>query len=190
LERFVASGSFAAFRLGPSWHMTGPEMNARLMKKTKADTIGPAEPRCGASRAVLILMATGLTMVLAGCAGAFRAETDAQSPVAPRVQQLVDANRGYPRWQDFPAAPTDLPAPADLAQRATALDATGTQAAQAAARIEWTLGDAGQFERDVASRIEAQQIAPVTALTGAAIDAYAQSLRDRAKAPPPIDRRD
>lgn len=153
--------------------MTDPEMNARLVKNMKA---GP--------------IAAATCVMLAGCAGGFSAETDALSPVAPRVQALVDANRAYPRWEDFPPAPTDLPAPAQLAERVNTLDASGSEAAQAAARIEWTLGDAAEFERGVASRIEAQRIAPVTALTGAAIDAYAQTLRDRAKAPPPIDRRD
>ena len=48
-----------------------------------------------------LLLASILTG-LGGCATAFDPQTDEASPVAPRVQALVDANRTYPRWEDFP----------------------------------------------------------------------------------------
>lgn len=141
------------------------------------------------------MMAVGLIGVaglagLGACAGPFTAETDSLSPVAPRVQQLVDANREYPRWEDFPKAPTDLPQPVQVAARVNTLNESSGGLADEVSRIEWTLGDAAAFESGVASRIDAQQMAPVTAQTGADIEAYAQAQRERAKAPPPIDRRE
>ncbi|HST90850.1 MAG TPA: hypothetical protein VLJ13_01475, partial [Brevundimonas sp.] len=62
--------------------MTAPDMNAPIQKFAAA-----------------ALVAT-LAGTLPGCAGRFDPATDATSPVAPRVQALVDANREYPRWAD------------------------------------------------------------------------------------------
>lgn len=135
-------------------------------------------------RAALLFATAGLT----GCVGSFDPVTDATSPVAPRVQALVDANRTYPRWENFPTSPRDLPAPVEVAARVNTLRATGGALAGEAARIEWTLGDPVAFEAEVNSRIDASRMAPVTARTAAEVEAYAAALRARAKAPPPIDR--
>jgi len=126
---------------------------------------------------------------LTACVGSFNPATDATSPIAPRVQALVDANRTYPRWEDFPANSTDTPAPVEIAARSDALTASGGTLASEAQRLEWTLGDPAEFIEQVTRRVGAVPVSPETARTAAEVDAFAASLRDRAKAPPPIDRR-
>lgn len=124
---------------------------------------------------------------LSACAGAFDPEVDPTSPLAPRVQALVAANRSYPRWEDFPRAEAP-PEPVQVATRVNTLRATGGALAGEVSRIEWTLGNAADFEREVASRVDAAQASPESIETTEQIEARAAALRERAKAPPPIDR--
>lgn len=151
--------------------MTGPDMNALQAKKLS-----------GALLVASVLAGVG------GCASAFNPETDTASPIAPRVQALVDANRTYPRWENFPRTTEPLPEPVEVAARVGALNTASTDLAAAAARIEWQEGDPAEFARDVASRIDAQAIDPATAETQAELEAFAARARARATAPPPVDR--
>lgn len=155
--------------------MTTPEMNARVMKKMM-------RPMFTAATVV------GLAGSLAACAGSFNPETDASSPVAPRVQALVDANRVYPQWENFPRSSEPVPQPAQIAQQVNTLRATGGALAGEVSALQWQNGDSAAFEREVAARVAATPVAPDTARTAAEIEAYAQTLRNRAKAPPPIRR--
>lgn len=123
-----------------------------------------------------------------GCAGAFEAETDAASPVAPRIQALVDANREYPRWQDFPKAAADAPTPVEAAARVQGLTGAGSSLQSEAERIEWTLDDPTALASEIGARVDSQPISPVTAQTQAEVEAFAEEVRRRAEAPPPIDR--
>lgn len=151
--------------------MTGAEMNVFLSKKT----ILPAM--------------TGLLLATGGCVGSFDPQTDASSPVAARVQELVDTHRQYPRWADFPKTPTDLPQPAEVAANVQALNTTGGALASDVARIEWTLtGDPAAFIESVNRRFDPARMAPIGAQTPEEIEAFAERLRRRAAAPPPIDR--
>lgn len=126
---------------------------------------------------------------LAGCVGAFDAGTDAASPVAARVEALVAANRHYPRWEDFPRAEAP-PEPVQIAAQVNTLKVTGGALAGEAARIEWTLtDDPAAFADAVRARIDAAQVAPVTADTQAELDAFLAAARERGRAPPPVDRR-
>ncbi|HEY0598501.1 hypothetical protein [Brevundimonas sp.] len=152
--------------------MTAPDMNAPIRKFAALLTAAAA--------------AGGLT----ACVGAFDPETDPTSPVAPRVQALVDANRSYPRWADFPKSLEAEPAPAVIAARVATLETTGGELADAAARIEWlTGGDASAFAESVRERVAAVEVAPVTAETAAEIEEFARRTRERGRAPPPVDRR-
>ena len=134
-----------------------------------------------------LLLASILTG-LGGCATAFDPQTDEASPVAPRVQALVDANRTYPRWEDFPRSTDPLPEPVEVASRVNSLRGSGTDLAAEAARIDWQLGDPVAFAAEVNSRVDAQAIAPVTAQTQAEVEAFAARTRQRGAAPPPVDR--
>lgn len=151
--------------------MTALDMNAHQAKK-----IGR-----------LLLAATGV-LGATGCAGAFDPKTDATSAIAPRVQALVDANRAYPRWVDFPRTSSDAPAAIEVAARVNTLRASGGALAGEASRIEWTLDDSVAFAAGINARIDAQAIAPATAETQAEVEAFAADLRRRGTAPPPIDR--
>lgn len=122
-------------------------------------------------------------MGMAGCAGAFEAETDPTSTVGPRVQALVDANRTYPKWGDFPSAPVGLPSATEVAQSVNTLRVTGGALNGEVSRLEWSLQDPVAFERAMAARAAASQPAPATLQTQAEIEAFAQRLRDRARAP-------
>lgn len=141
-----------------------------------------------AKKIVGLALASVSAMGAAGCAGAFDPSTDASSPIAPRVQALVDANRGYPRWSDFPKSSTDTPGAIEVAARVNTLRASGGALAGEASRIEWTLGDPVAFASEINARIDAQAIAPVTAQTQAEVETFAAELRRRGTAPPPIDR--
>lgn len=148
--------------------MTASDMNASLSKK--------------------MFFCAVAAVGTSGCAVAFDPVTDPTSAVAPRLQALVDANRVYARWEDFPAAPVGLPEPVELATRVNTLRVTGGALAGEVSRIEWTLQDAEAFELDVAARVAASQPLPATARTQEEIEAFAQSLRDRSRAPPPVPR--
>lgn len=151
--------------------MTGVEMNVFLSKKT----ILPAM--------------TGLLLATGGCVGSFDPQTDMTSPVAPRVQELVDAHREYPRWADFPAAPTNLPQPAEIAANVNALNADSGALATQVAGIDWTLdSDPTAFVESINRRFDPARMAPIGAQTPEEVEAFAESLRRRAAAPPPIDR--
>lgn len=140
-------------------------------------------------RAASVVWLTGLIAASGGCARSLGLDTDPASPIAPRVQAMVDANRDYPRWRDFPAAPTDLPQVAEVGRSIDRLQAEGSTLAQEAARIEWTMTDAEAEAAAVRAQVGAVPVSPDAARTQADIEAFAQELRDRAKAPPPVDRR-
>lgn len=152
--------------------MTGTEMNAPLRKK------------------MVVLLAALPALVLGGCAGAFDPRTDASSPVAPRVQTLVDANRHYPRWADFPKQTEATPEPVVIARQVNTLRVTGGALAGEAARIDWQLTeDPATWAAGVQARVAAVPVAPVTQQTQAEIDEFARRTRERGRAPPPVDRR-
>jgi hypothetical protein len=139
-------------------------------------------------RASWLLLAT-LSASLAACAPSFGPRTDPASPIAPRVQVLVDANRQYPSWQDFPAAPAALPEATRIAAQVQALESQGGALGGEVSRIDWTLGDAETLAAETRAQVETVPVSPDSARTEAEIEAFAQTLRDRAKAPPPVDRR-
>ena len=149
--------------------MTGLKMNASAMK---------------------ILAISAVCAGLAACGSRFAAETEATSPLSGRIQGLVDANREYPRWADFPGMPTDVPQPEAIAAQVAGLDRTGQALDQSVAAIDWNLTeDPNAWAAGVRSRVEGARMSVGTARTAAEIEAFAQSLRERSEPPPPIDPR-
>lgn len=137
-----------------------------------------------------VLAAAVASAGLTACVGAFDPATDPTSPVAPRVQALVDANREYPRWADFPRSIEPEPEPAMIAARVDTLRVSGGTLADEVSRIEWTLNeDPAAFAEGVRARVDAVPVAPVTQDTAAEIEEFARRLRERGQAPPPIPRR-
>lgn len=127
---------------------------------------------------------------LTACVGSFEPVTDARSPIAPRVQTLVDANREYPRWADFPRVMEPLPEPVVIAAQVNTLRVTGGALAGEVSRIDWqNSGDPAEFAAAVQDRIDSVPVAPVTAETLAEIEDFVRRTRERGRAPPPVDRR-
>jgi len=127
---------------------------------------------------------------LTACAGSFDPATDASSPIAPRVQALVDANREYPGCADFPRVIEPLPEPVAIAAQVNTLRVTGGALAGEVSRIDWqTTGDPAQFAAAAQARIDSVPVAPVTAETLAEIEDFVRRTRERGRAPPPVDRR-
>lgn len=136
------------------------------------------------------LTAVALAAGLAACAVAFDPRTDATSPVAPRVEALVDAHREYPRWADFPKTLDPAPEPAEIAAAVNTLRASGGALAGEVSRIEWTLDeDPAAFAAAVQARVDSVSVAPVTQGTQAEIEEFARRTRERGRAPPPVPRR-
>lgn len=155
--------------------MSVTEMNALLLKKTGWTAAWG--------------MALSSAVALGGCVSAFEPKTDPTSPLAPRIQKLVDENRQYPRWADFPRTSTPLPAPAEIAAEVGRLESRNAALTAEMARIDWTLdSDPAAFVESINRRIDASQMSPQTLRTAEEVEAYAEELRRRAKAPPPIDR--
>ena len=140
-------------------------------------------------------IASALTVIVAGgglaaCVGSFDPVTDARSPVAPRVQALVDANREYPGWTDFPRSTEPLPEPVAIAAQVNTLRVTGGALAGEVSRIDWQITDDPEvFAAGVQARIDSVPVAPVTAETLAEIEDFVRRTRERGRAPPPVDRR-
>lgn len=138
--------------------------------------------------AALCVVLSG-TALLSACAGAFSPRTDMTSPVAPQVQALVEANREYPRWENFPKA-TPAPEPAQIAVQVNTLRVSAGALAGETSRIDWqTTGDASAFTQDVRARIAATPVAPASAQTQTEMEARLRAARERGRAPPPVDRR-
>ena len=141
-----------------------------------------------ASRVIKMLLATAACVVQAACAGSFAAQTDDQSPLAPRVQALVDANRTYPQWSRFPATPTDAPRPEQFASRVQGLNASGQELERQATAIDWDLSDPAGFAAAVQARMAQVPVSPDAARTREDVEALAERLRRLATAPPPVPR--
>ncbi|MNK09684.1 hypothetical protein D3C87_276530 [compost metagenome] len=141
------------------------------------------------SKKTILPAMTGLLLLTGGCVGSFDPQTDATSPLAPRIQELVDTHRAYPRWADFPATPTDLPPPTQVAAAVGTLNADSGALATQVAGIDWTLdSDPAAFVESISRRFDPARMAPIGAQTPDEVEAFAESLRRRAAAPPPIDR--
>lgn len=131
------------------------------------------------------LIATGAGV--SGCF-AFNPETDPTSPLAPRIQALVDANREYPRWEDFPKASEPVEV-ASIAASVGQLETSNAALAVAAARIDWQDdGNSDAFAQGVRDRVGSVPVSPETEQTRDDIDDFARRTRERGRAPPPVDR--
>ena len=151
--------------------MTQYEMNGHETKKIRL-------------RCLNVLMPVGV-LVLCGCAGTFQTGTE-PSVIQDRVQLPIQANRSYPRWDEFPRATTGVPEPAAIAGEVEILRAADRQLQSELVEIEWTLGDTEAFETEVIARLRDMPVLSAPLLSVPEIEAIAERLRQRAKAPPPV----
>lgn len=160
-----------AFLRSSSWHMNMTEMNVRDIKYSVSLTF-----LCGFG-----------AVVLGGCA--FNPSTDADSPLGPRIQALVEAHPDYPRLADFPPPPRGMPSREQVRERVAGLQQADAVLGSQLAAIDWQLtGNAEEVAAALRLRMAEFDVAAPTATTASEIEAYAEALRARAKAPPPIDR--
>lgn len=150
--------------------MTGPEMNVRAWKKTGLLIVGAA------------------LVVPGGCKTALDTAESADPAETVRIAEIVNANRVYPRWEDFPRRGTDGLTLDQVRSEVAALRADGA-ALQARIAAMPAVDDATGFESDVRARVEAVPVSPDTQRTREQIDDFARGLRERARAPAPIPRR-
>lgn len=152
--------------------MTGIEMNAHVLKKI-------VPPMAGL---------TGAFAMLGGCVAApFATSTDGASPVSARVDALVAANRDYPRWQDFPPEPVDLPSPTQIAGEVRGLGAARQGLTSEVDAMTWDEEDPAAVAAAIRSRVDSTLAAPIAVQTRQEIEAEAERLRRRAAPPPPIE---
>lgn len=150
--------------------MTPDDMNGRFAKKMTGAFV------------------TGASVVLlSACAGAFEAEKG-DSALDQRVQALVEANRRYPEWSDFPKASQDVPTPEQIAAAVNALSGANIALTGEVDRLVWTSDDPARFESQVRQRLAAIPPSPEAARTLEQLEAWAEDLRRRGEAPPPIGR--
>ena len=152
--------------------MTVPEMNAHRAKKWAMIGLGP-------------VLAAGAV----GCATPDPVASDAVTPLSPRIVAVIDDNRRYPEWRNFPRQGAVPPAAADVGARVASLDAASSATTDQVAAITWTLDDPEGFARQIAEDIASRPVAMITQQTREEVEAFAQGLRDRGRAPPPIPRR-
>lgn len=150
--------------------MTGPEMNAWPCKKTG------------------VLIAGAALVTLGGCATALDVTESVDPAASARIAEVVDGNRVYPRWEDFPRRGTDGPTVEQVRAEVGALRADGA-ALQGQVASMPVIDDTTGFDSDVRSRVEAVPISPDTQRTREQLDEFARGLRARARAPAPIPRR-
>lgn len=159
--------------------MTGDEMNAtarRFLRRGRAPLLAAAFACAG-----------GLT----GCASydPFDEPTDRTSPAAGRVEALAGADLSYPRWSAFPAAPRDVPTPADIRTEVTALETADAALARDVAAIAWFLSreDLEPWAARTRNRVDRRLAQPAPPGAVAEAEAWAREQRARATPPPPID---
>lgn len=141
------------------------------------------------TKKILLLPLAALVASTGGCVGSFDPKTDAASPLAPRIQQLVDSHDRYPRWEDFPKASTDTPSAAYVGQEVTRLAGVNQSLADQVMAIDWAMNsDPAVFESMIQSRFDPAAMGPIGPQTTPEIEALAESLRRKATPPPPIDR--
>lgn len=141
------------------------------------------------SKKIIGLPLAALAASMGGCVGSFDPHTDTASPLAPRIQQLVDSHDRYPRWEDFPTASTDTPSAAYVAQKVEGMARVNQSLAAQVLAIDWTTNpDPRVFEAMVQRQFDPAAMGPIGPQTTPEIEALADSLRQKATPPPPIDR--
>src|SRR5690606_35633218 len=94
-----------AYRRTLCWHMNAQDMNVNLVK-------------------IVLQPFAAVTLCAGLSACAFDPPADPASPLATRIDSLVAEKRDYPRWQDFPAAPVNVPDAATVRTAVTGLEAS------------------------------------------------------------------
>lgn len=155
--------------------MTGDGMNASLHRIESLARLAAA---------------LALTGLVSGCVtyDPFDQSIDATSPAAQRVNAVAHADQSYPRWEDFPAAPQNVPTATDIRNRVSGLEASELELNRELAAIQWTLttDDGAPWAERTLNRVDPRLARPARPDEAAEAVAWAQRMRERAVPPPPI----
>ena len=139
---------------------------------------------------VSLVTALLLAASLSGCMtyDPFNQAIDATSPAAMRTEALTRTDLAYPRWEDFPAAPQNVPTTTDIRNRVVGLETAELQLGREVSALQWTLtpDDAEPWAERTRNRVDLRLARPIDAEAAAAASAWAQRMRERAEPPPPI----
>jgi len=103
---------------------------------------------------------------------------DALKPPAPPAMTM-------PRWSEFPQAPSDVPTVAEFARRVHAEEAARATLDSLGRAIVWETFEPAAIAAAASAQIDPSKLGPIDAeMTAQQSDALAQSLRDKATAPP------
>lgn len=147
----------------------------------------------GEMNAYLVKISLRSLAVAIGCgavaACATNPPTDPTSPLAPRIEQAVAEKRAYPRLEGFPDAPVNVPDAAYVRTAVNQLEQSQAGLSREVSGIDWTLDEnAEAYVAEMRARLARDQVEIPDANTPAQIEAFAESLRQRAKAPERVDR--
>jgi len=114
----------------------------------------------------------------------FAPQTDPQSAAAASIAEATARTKPYPKWSDFPAAPTNVPQPSTIATRVAETEAAQAALVAAAAEIEWTLSDTQGWAASARSLVDPSLAVPAPADATAQTEAFAAEARAKATPPP------
>ena len=137
-------------------------------------------------------MVSCLVLMLGGSLGACTSLASTRTPQAPLAQEqqaIVEANRGYPSFADFPQGLEPVPGDAVIKQEVAALSAEQAELAQAAAELGWQTAEPMILARELADRIQRAGAAPEAVDSQEAVRDFLRRARERGQAPAPVDRR-
>lgn len=119
----------------------------------------------------------------------FNRDIDPNSAAAQRVAELARADRTYPRWSQFPAAPQNVPTDTDIRNQVLGLEAAELQLNREVSAIDWTLdeSDGAPWASRTLNRIDPRLSRPADPQAVQEALAWAERMRERSVAPPPIN---
>lgn len=130
----------------------------------------------------LIALAIGAVALLGGCTS-LSGKVDTTSSAAASVTKVERMDLPYPRWSQFPAAPTNVPTPGTVATEAKAVEADQVQLLGEASQLQWTLCCTDQWAAQTRAAIDPALATPAPADAEAQTEAFAKAMHELATPP-------
>ena len=139
------------------------------------------------SSSLIALAAVTASLSLGGCLAhdPFAPPPDPQSAAAQQVNEATARNMPYPRWSEFPAAPTEVPTAEDFRMRVVSTEEAEAILKAEAADLNWTLDDTDGWATATRGLVDMPLAQPAPADQAAETEAWAAAARAQA-VPPPV----
>ena len=139
------------------------------------------------SSSLIALAAAAACAGLSGCLAhdPFAPSTDPQSAAAQRVNEAAARNAPFPRWSEFPKAPTDVPTAEDFRMRVVDTEEAQRILQAQAADLHWTLDDTEGWATARRALVDMTLAQPNPIDQAALTEAWAAEQRAKA-VPPPV----